>query len=278
MKSKKNSLQLLQEAYVKARPAIAIILVVAICISPMINDIRWKVGLTSALAVTCVFLLFDLFKSLNQRLDKIDTNLKVQEPPTYLNYNIAIHTIREIITDRLSHNQDVNLKVIGVSAQFTWKHLVEDTLPDLFKVGHRDPKIKVELLIVKPDVLEKWGQIGLKIDAETTLKRVPLFEKNYRSDILRDKISISVYEYDNIPHWHGIMIDDDIFFMGRCKWIEKNKRLHLQVGQMEYRQFSDADKFRGKDRIELFNQWFNAYKLRASFLAKIKEKGNHQPV
>lgn len=270
MIEKRTLLQIFQEAYPKIRPIVAIILIIAISTSPVIDSLPWKIGVTSALGVTLLFLLFDLFKGINIRLDKIDYNLKVQEPPTYPNYNVALTAMKEILTDRLSHNKDVLIRIIGVSAQFSWKQLIEDTLPDLFNAGHKNPKIVVELLIVKPEVIEHWGQVGLKIDAETTLSRVPLFERKYAPEIQKGKISVAIFQYDNIPHWHGIMIDNDTFFMGRCKWETKDGRLHLQVGQKEYRQFNMNDNFKGNTRIELFNQWFEAYKLRASVLIKLK--------
>lgn len=260
---KRTLIQIFQEAYPKIRPFIAVGLIIAISTAPAINSIPWKIGVTSALGVTLLFLLFDLFKAINQRLDKIDINLKVQEPKTYKNYNEAIGDIREFIKDRLSHNKDVRVRIIAVSAQFTWKQLIEDTVPELLKVGHKKPKLSIELLIVKPDILHNWGQQGLKIDAESTLKRIPLFEKKYKSEIDEGRLQLSVLQYDNIPHWHGILIDDDLFFMGRCKWERKDSKLHLQVGQKEYRLFKKDDNFKGDVRIDLFEQWFAAYKIRA---------------
>ncbi len=277
-KESKRFVQLLQESYSKVRPYIAIILVGAICIAPLINNIATRVAITSALAVTLLFLIFDLFKMLTQRLDKIDAKLTEQEPPTYPNFTSALPTIKKALEERLIKNKDVKIKVLGVSAQFSWKNLVDLTLPELFEVGHKKPKISIEFVIVDPQVLHNWGQGLLEKESKNTLEHEKQFKKDYKSFFSLNRVDINIWLYDNIPHWHGVLIDNDIFFMGRCKWqIREGGHYHLQVGQKEYRQFTRTDRFRGLIRIELFEQWFDAYKFRSMKVYGKKENSLDNP-
>jgi hypothetical protein len=262
-KIKKSLIELFQEVYPRIRPTVATILVLAFSVSTMIDNIPLRVSITSALGVTLLFLLFDMSKSINQRLDKIDSSLRVKFPPDLANYNVVVNHIREILEDRLGHNKDVTIRILCVSAQFTWKQLIEETLPEFFNMGNRNPKITVELLIVKPELLRDWGQLGLSMDAEATLLKIPFFENRYKAEFDTGKISLTVLQYDTIPQWHGLMVDDDIIFIGECKWEKKDDQLHLLVGQKEYRKFSLDDNFQGVKKIQMFRQWFEAFKVRS---------------
>ncbi|MBL0358001.1 MAG: hypothetical protein IPP72_14475 [Chitinophagaceae bacterium] len=273
-KEKKKFIVLMQEAYVKMRPYIAAFLVIAIATSPVIPNSNWRIGVTSTLAVTLLFLIFDLFKDLTKRLDTIDNKLKDEEPPTFDNFTYALNTMKSVINDRLIKSKDVKIKILGVSAQYSWKNLVELTIPELFEIGHKNPKITIEIVIVSPQVLLQWGQPQLAGEAEHTIKQSSIFRETYKTYFEAGKIDVEIFEYDNIPHWHGVLIDDEIFFMGRCKWkLIDEKFFRLQVGQKEYRQFAKNDRFRGAVRIDLFKQWFNIYKLRANILKRRREKG-----
>ncbi|MES3017461.1 MAG: hypothetical protein V4721_06770 [Bacteroidota bacterium] len=275
MKKKvKSFVQLLMEAYSNARPYIAAVLVIAISTSTAIKNDSWRIGVTASLAVTILFLIFDLFKGVTQRLDTIDKKLKEEEPPTYDNFTAALPIIKKTLEDRLIKNNDVSIRILGVSAQFSWKNLIELTLPDLFHIGRRKQKISVEVVIVDHEVLHDWGQSILSKESAHTKENLPIFKKKYKTEFAENKIDIKIWEYDNIPHWHGVLIDDDTLFMGRCKWqIKDDKYYYLQVGQKEYRYFAKNDRFKGQTRIELFEQWFDAYRFRSK---KVYEQNSDQ--
>jgi len=85
---------------------------------------------------------------------------------------------------------------------------------------------------------------------------------------------MSIY-YENLPHWHGILINDGILFMGRTDWNFPDPELEklpyfLYVGQAEYRLFRKDDFTGGGGRIKRFISWFNYYKISA--LRKSKEE------
>jgi len=272
MSKEKSWIQIFTEAYPKARPYIALIVVIAISTSPLIPNLYWRIVILSILASTLLLLLFDLFKEVNKRLDKIDSNLDVDEPPTFESFTNILPEIKSILFERLKENRDINIKIIAVSAQFSWRNLVEDTIPNVINIGNKSPKITIKLLIIEPALLHQWGQKKLKMDAERTLKGIPIISEKLKTEIDEGRLEFEVLLYDNIPHWHGVMIDDEILFLGRCKWNMYKKKKDLSVGQKEYRLFTKDDRFQGYQRVELFKNWFEAYTFRASILKKIKKK------
>jgi hypothetical protein len=99
----------------------------------------------------------------------------------------------------------------------------------------------------------------LKIHRDSMELGIAVFRRNHRQMIDDGSITLRVEEYDNIPHWHGIMVDDDTLFLGRTNWRTGVAPWKLTVGQNVYRQFFLQDRFGGAERIEQFINWFDAY-------------------
>lgn len=84
-------------------------------------------------------------------------------------------------------------------------------------------------------------------------------------------ILLSLYEYDNLPHWHGVLFNKEILFMGRTEWYRAgdNNLWQLRVGEVEYRRFEYEDFYGGKTRIDRFDHWFRRYLDRARYLKRV---------
>jgi hypothetical protein len=258
----KTLLEIWKETYPIVRPWVAIILVATFLTSVVIDNTTYKIGILSALAGNIVFLIFDLTTTLKTRLDNIDKNLREPQPPSFESFNEALPVIKKVLIQKLNNNKDVSIKILAVSAQFSWKVLIQTTVPALLKIA-KNPKIHVEIAIVKPSVLQNWGLKQLMKDAQNTIDGIEDFKLKYKTAFSEGKLGLEIYLYDNLPHWHGILIDNDILFMGRCKWEIIDEKYHLLVGQIDYRQFRMNDRFGGNARIELVDNWFNTYKFRS---------------
>lgn len=265
---KGNFISQLIAAYPKMRPFIALALVIAVSLSPAIPDKNYKLAVTTALVITLVFLIFDVYKELLGRLALIEGHLKEPEPPTYDNYTESLPYMEKVITSYLSASANVQIRMLTVSAQFSWKNLIEDRIDKFLELGGRDTTINIELIVTQPNVLDHWEQEKLKMDAYRTLTGIELFNQKYADVMKNGKLSLDVFLYDNIPHWHGILINNNTLFMGRARWIIKGNKYDLTVGTNEYRMFQKGDRFRGTERVLLFENWFEAYKLRSKYLAK----------
>lgn len=259
----KTLIEIWQETYPKIRPWIAILLIGALLTSVLIDDTKYKIGILSSLVGNIIFLIFDLAKTLKTRLDKIDANLKEPSPPFYPDFNDALPVIKKTISRSLEKNGEVEIKILAVSAQYSWKSLIETIIPQFLRIN-KSISIKIEMLIVKPALLHNWGQRELENDANNTIIGIENFKRRYKTAFDENKISLDLYQYDNIPHWHGILIDKSVLFMGRCKWEKIGSHYHLLVGQIDYRQFAKSDRFGGDARLELMDNWIDAYKFRVS--------------
>jgi len=261
--SNKPLIDICKETYPLIRPYVAIVLIGSLLLFSIIDNTSSKIGILAALASNIIFLIFDLSNTLKTRLDKIEQSLNQPEPQSYEDFNAALKDIKQILTDKLINNKDVQIKILAVSAQFSWKVLIESAIPKLLEIGNKDPKIDIEIVIVKPSVLRHWGQKKLEDDAQNTLNGEISFRKKFKTAFANGKLKLTIRQYDNIPHWHGILIDNDILFMGRCKWDKIDNHYHLLVGQIDYRLFKKGDRYGGDARIELVENWFDLYSVRA---------------
>ena len=261
----KTFTHLLMSSFPKARPWIALILVMAAATAPAIPSIPYRVAVLAALGLTIIYLFFDIYKELANRLTRIESQLGQPDPPSYQNFNDAFPAIDDTIKNRLNANQNVKIRILAVTSQYSWKTLIEDRIEEYIKLGNRQQKITIELAILFPSLLEDWGQTKLMIDTERTLKGIDIYIKKLDHDLKTGRLSIEVHKYDNVPNWHGILIDEDTLFFGRSRWTIRGDSMELTIGTNPYRKFTSTDTHNGKDRIVLFVNWFEAYKIRSKF-------------
>lgn len=256
--------------------------------APLIPNPAFKTVVLGILSVVIIQVLLDLFKhssakveALTARLDRaladvekqyfldrrdlarglhtIQSHLREPTPPTFPDFTAVLPVMKALIVERLEAGQNVHLRVMAISGQFTWKHLLFDGMETFVKYMGKSQKIRIEFVVVSQRTLEKWGQETLKIHKDSMERGVAVFRRNYSRMIDEGSISLRVEEYDNLPHWHGIMVDDDALFLGRTSWRAGAASWELSIGQNVYRQFFLQDRFRGAERIEQFRNWFDAY-------------------
>ena len=110
-----------------------------------------------------------------------------------------------------------------------------------------------------------WGQKKLCKYCQTTLslKEIITEQEEYKKEIDNGRLELNLHLVDNMPHWHGLLINDEILYLGRSKWDMSKNHKEMHVGRKEYRKFTLTDRFQGYQRIEIFQHWFDAYKFRA---------------
>jgi hypothetical protein len=163
--------------------------------------------------------------------------------------------MRNHIEDALRQTDEVTISVIAVSLRNTWRFL-EEAVPKMLGNVPQGKRINLNLGMVDAATLEKhqlhaWKKIG-----EMVKREVKEFIQDLGSE---SRIGITLFTYQNLPHWHGLLINSSELFMGRTRWTrEVGGSWQLSVGQEPYRLYS-ANKPGGLERIRMFISWFDWY-------------------
>ena len=144
---KKPWIKVIKDTYKKARPYIALVSVICISLSPLITHKTYKVIALTVLSSILVSIILDLFSEIEKRFEVINSKLGVKEPPTYFGFNSALPYVKQTLIEKLLRNENIHIKIIAVSAQFSWKNIVEVLLPELLKYNRNKVKFKVEFTL-----------------------------------------------------------------------------------------------------------------------------------
>jgi hypothetical protein len=74
----------------------------------------------------------------------------------------------------------------------------------------------------------------------------------------KGRLIFTARTYKNLPHWHGLLVNEEQLFQGRTNWHFIEQKPTLTVGGNRYRYFNSLDA-EGTERIELFGNWHRYY-------------------
>ena len=168
------------------------------------------------------------------------------------------------IRESLRTSDAITVKVMAVSLHYSWDFLKNDLrliMSDLPEYK----RITLDLEMVDPDHLgamnaPDWREKGQHIEAD--IAAFVNKDKSAEKLVESRRLEVFLYQYRNIPNWHGTLINNQYLFLGRTRWaVHSDKHIFkLSVGEETYRLFASNDVFGGPDRISLFNSWFDYYK------------------
>lgn len=265
--SSKSLIVMMKNAYPKLRQVLVYALVVSLGLSSVIQSPMYKVSVVSALAVTLLFLLFDIYHSVNEKLIEITSCVQLPLPPQYGDFAAASEHIYEEIESALAEKQKIELQFLTVSGSYSWPFF-EDLIRRLESRTGRDKRIEATFFLVRPMHFDAWNLMAWKAKSKATIERIEEFNRRLATLVRGRSIQVSVQMalFDNMPHWHGVLIDGSTLFMGRTEWEFEESAPDLLVGQIEYRKFQKGDRFGGDQRIERFKNWVRRYQLRSKEL------------
>lgn len=261
-----------KEAYPKLRQILVYILVLSLTVSALIPDPKFKTTVLSALGVTLLFLLFDIYNALSTRLAKIEECVSAPAPPHYDDFPSAYDHIYKAIEDALVENPKVNLQFLTVSGSYSWPFF-EDAVRRLDKRFGPTRNVDATFCLIRPDFFDSWQLLNWKDKSQVTLAHIDEFKNRatYIPRIEAGQLTVNSVLFDNIPHWHGILINETVLFLGRTEWEFPAHGVegvpNLLVGQIEYRRFHKDDRFGGNQRIERFKNWVSRYEFRSKELS-----------
>jgi hypothetical protein len=153
----------------------------------------------------------------------------------------------------------VNIKIIAVAMTFSWPFII-DTVP---RALNKYPKarVQIEAMFVDHKFL---GDLPLA-NYDVVWADVSQFRTNEVKKFaiaatkqFGERLSLDVRSYKNLPHWHGLLINEEHLFLGRTNRSFPDGKPELRVGQNKYRYFNTSDSI-GDERVELFANWHKYY-------------------
>lgn len=243
----------------KHRPLLILLSMITYAATPLIPSVGFRVGVATILATLSLLLLFDIYKELNEHFKKVEDLLANPKPPTFNDYTIALSEIHTAIEERLLANNTVKIRIMGVSAKSCFPNLIRGFVEKFLQAKTGTGLIDVEMAIVRSDVLESWKQDIEKTAAEHTIHGVDAFREKWSKLLPKSRLRIRLYLYDNLPQSHGVLIDNNVLFVGEALWESIADQPEIKLGSNPYRRFEANDRFGGYAQIGKFNNWYDAY-------------------
>lgn len=200
----------------------------------------------------------------------IDTGEKVKyllhQGKPYRDYKMAFKDALNFIENSMQQRYDVktdepvDVKLISVAMKISWNELIMfiPTLMNRYDGVH----VRIEALFVDPkylkNLLNQNGQNWAK-ESSSRFKQFSSFASKYGD--FDGRLNFSIRTYKNLPHWHGILIENQRLFLGRANWSFNKGKPMLNAEVNKYRYFSSINDGanEGKERILLFKNWHRYY-------------------
>lgn len=224
-------------------------------------------GFTNELVEKIAFLNEELSKE-TQKREQIETyNKELQDSlgeKSFTNFGGAVegieHFSRAFLDECLQNGKPLNIKyeLLAVAMTFSWE-FIHKTLPSILD-AYPMARVELNLLFVDPDYLDGLDLPEYPVNwAEISRKRITeIMEFAVQAQKYQGRLTFSARTYQNLPHWHGWLINNTHLFLGRTDWNISGSKPALTVGQNKYRYF-DKDKPEGLERISLFQDWHTYY-------------------
>ena len=260
-----------QEKYL--RPAVYL-LVIGLSIYPLIPDARYKFVALFMLGMAIVRVIFEVektilarIKSNEDRLADLSSCISRPEPKEYPDFTAAQGDLLADINEIFAAGEPVRLDIIGVSARYSWR-MVEDNMG---KILSKNPnaKLHVDVAVSTRDLLMSWELGPWADDLDRTLTGIDRFKEHQKEAVDGKRLVIRQFSVDNIPSWHGVLINNRTLYIGSTAWeFHDDTHDEFKVGQCAYRRFVPNDVYGGSPRIRVFENWLEKMRRRHRKLSK----------
>lgn len=269
--------------YQKYRINIAYLILLIVALVPYINIIYPKLEMPikflSMMPFILLFLLNDWRTETNKRLKNIEQGLNNPAPPTFDTFPVMEKIVKDTLKDVIAKGGKIEVQVISISAQFC-STFFQRVITELFSEQPNNLDLNIGIVVTQPEHLNKWELYERENHSRHSIKTLDTFLVKHEKQMRETGITLSLYKYDNIPHWHGVMINKNILFLGRTEWYKDgdDEVWELKVGEVEYRRFENEDTYGGRSRINRFDLWFHRYLDRARKNEKIHSNDDQQTI
>ncbi|WP_434047986.1 MULTISPECIES: DUF4062 domain-containing protein [Sorangium] len=178
-------------------------------------------------------------------------NRALRKLETYTDLSDAWPRIKNTIEARVSANNSVRVRILGMSMEYAWPSIQSMLIQYLQrKIPGR---IDISIAMLNPG----WSQMNGFSSAWSTAapvqhQRILGFINSRREELSERGWTLSVHGYEHIPNWHGFLLDNDFLFLGSCKWMGEE----LIGGEYMYELYNRENAL-GVEKIDRFNGWFD---------------------
>jgi len=269
--------------YKKHRATIAYVIMAIVLIAPYLDIIfpalDLRVKLLSAIPLFLLFLLNDWRSETDDRLRRIEQGLNNPEPPTFQRFPSMEDSLLDVMRSLVDRGEKIEVKIIGVSSKFS-SPFFQRVITHLLSNPPAKLNLDIGIVVTKPGTLREWELPEWEHSSRHSIETIENFISKNKNQMKKTGILLSLYEYDNLPHWHGVLFNKEILFMGRTEWYRAgdDNLWQLRVGEVEYRRFEYEDSYGGKTRIDRFDLWFTRYLDRARYLKRVHSNDNSESI
>lgn len=156
-------------------------------------------------------------------------------------------------------NPRIDLKIIAVAMTFSWRFINVD-IPKILR-QYTTATVNLQALFIDHEFLATLPLANYDVDwakeSEFRTNQVQRFAVT-GSKRFGNRLLMVAKTYKNLPHWHGVLVNDEHLFLGRTNWLFPDGKPELTVGQNKYRYFNTSSP-KGSERVELFKNWHKYY-------------------
>lgn len=199
------------------------------------------VGVLVALGFIVLPVVFEIHTMLSEKVTDA----------SFASFNDAIPHIQLALDDYIRRTPNPQIQVLGFALVYQWPMLYSYLSQILNRAEPRPLAIRIALL--DPD----WTDTAaLNRDfpgtASNHISATKAFVLRHRKQIHQYGWSISLFTFRYTPHWFGILIGDDVLFLGRGDW---NNGV-LMGGSNRVERITARGSIMESEKIDEFRQWF----------------------
>jgi hypothetical protein len=171
----------------------------------------------------------------------------------------------KVVRRKDTADKPITIDLIGVSMHWTSRWLLD--LLEAALVEKDDLRIDLRIVFVSPELLLNLQFSDAQVDwPKESLDRCQWLRTEFPKLIKRHngRLRLVARLTNNLPHWHGILIERECLYLGRVSWLDNPERHYgapkeLTCAGNGYRLYERDDAIGGSERIRLFRRWCAHY-------------------
>lgn len=176
----------------------------------------------------------------------------------------VMRRIKKLSTLKVTQKKPITIDILGISLKQSSIWIENELLP---YIKNSNLNVEIRIVFVNHQHLKRFDLEVFDVDRVKDSKNREAWATNVIWPLVKpyqDRIRLHIETIDNLPHWHGVLIERRYLFLGRVSWFEGTERWQfgpkqITCGKNGYRQYFFDDSRGGAERIVLFRRWFSHY-------------------